>query len=233
MLQVLQADLLKVKRKGLWFLVALGPIGVIALQVVNYGVRYEYLMKIFPNVWEGLLNQVNLFLPTALLLGIAILTSMVATIEHQQSSWKQLISLPIPRWTVFASKFLMVSIMLAVSCALAFIGTIGLGIGLDFENIPYGDVAKNSFYPLLAALPVVALQLWLAIMCKNQSIPLSVGIFASVFSMYAHDIPNWVFWLWPYFVSIHNQVGYVYTGIALGFLILMMGIVDFNRRDVH
>ncbi|WP_110114613.1 ABC transporter permease [Bacillus sp. CGMCC 1.16541] len=233
MFQVLQADLLKVKRKGLWFLVVLGPVGVIALQIVNYGIRYEYLMKLFPNVWEGLLHQVNLFLPTALLLGIAILTSMVATIEHQQNGWKQLISLPIPRWTVFSSKFLIVSTMLVVSCFLTFVGTVGLGIGLGFENIPYGAIIKNSFYPLFAGLPVIAVQLWLSIVCKNQSIPLSVGIFASIFSMYAHNLPNWVFWLWPYLVGYANQTVYVYIGIALGLGILIMGIVDFNRRDVH
>ncbi|MEG0385972.1 MAG: permease, partial [Solibacillus sp.] len=36
MAKLLTSDFLKIKRKGLWFLTALGPVGVVALQTVNY-----------------------------------------------------------------------------------------------------------------------------------------------------------------------------------------------------
>src|SRR3954451_25361178 len=97
MLAVLQADLLKIKRKWFWFLVFLGPFGVIALQMVNYGVRYDYLVNGSEDVWKDLIQNVNMFVTPSLLLGMTILTSELATIEHQQSSLKQLLSLPVKR----------------------------------------------------------------------------------------------------------------------------------------
>ena len=41
-------------------------------------------------------------------------------------------------------------------------------------------------YPLLAGIPILVIQLWLSVTMKNQAIPLTIGIFASVFAVYVH-----------------------------------------------
>jgi lantibiotic transport system permease protein len=235
MLNLLKADLLKLKRKWLWFLVFLGPFGVISLQIVNYKVpgRYDYLVQQVPDVWIGLLGNVNMFVAPALMLGMTILASQIANVEHQQSSWKQLLSLPIRRRDVFSAKFLIVLMMMLVSCLLLFIGTILLGVGLKFGwDFPLQSILTNSFFPLFAGLPVLALQVWLSITVPNQAYPLSLGIMGAVLSTFIHNAPDWVIWKWPLLHGNQEPIWFVYAGIILGIAIFLIGAIDFQRRDV-
>ncbi|WP_079477898.1 ABC transporter permease [Halobacillus salinus] len=233
MLQALQSETLKLKRKWFWFLVFLGPFGVIALQVVNYGVRYDWIMRTYPDQWGRLISFTNLFVSPALLLGMAILASQLATLEHKQASWKQILALPVRRRDVFVAKFLVIAGMISVSSFLLFIGTILLGAGLGFGwDAPVLAIAENSFYPMLAGLPVLALQVWLSIIKQNQSGPLSIGIFGAVFSMYSYEVPNWVIWKWPLLFPDKDPFPYVAMGILVGVLVLVLGVIDFQRRDI-
>lgn len=233
MLQVLQAEAIKLKRKWFWFLVFLGPFGVISLQAVNYGVRYEWIMSHYPDEWGRLIKFVNMFVAPALLLGIAILASQLAVLEHKRSSFKQLLALPVKRRDVFTAKFLVVTFMIFNSSVLLFFGTILLGVGLGFGwGFPLVAIAENSFYPMLAAMPIIALQVWLSIVQPNQSGPLSIGIFGAVFSMYSYNVPNWVIWKWPLMAGDKDPLPYVGFGILLGVLLLLIGVMDFKRRDV-
>ncbi|RFU62818.1 ABC transporter permease [Peribacillus glennii] len=233
MLKLLQADMLKVKRKWLWFLVFLGPFGVIALQIVNYRVRYDYLIQQQPDVWKGLMENVNMFVAPAMLLGMTIIASQLANIEHQQSSWKHLLSLPIRRRDVFSSKFMIAVMMLIVSCLLLFIGTILLGVALKFGwDFPFQSLLGNSFYPLLAGLPVLALQIWLSITFQNQAYPLTLGISGAVFCMLSYKAPVWFIWKWPLILGDQDPNRFVLAGILVGFIFFLIGMVDFQRRDV-
>ncbi len=89
------------------------PFGVVALQMVNYGVRKDYLLQQSEDDWGGyyLLN-VHSFTPLAIVLGIAILTSFIASIENETNAWKQLIALPVSKLTVYLSKFTLLAILL-------------------------------------------------------------------------------------------------------------------------
>ena len=49
--QLIKSDFLKLKRKGFWFLAFLGPFGVVALQVVNYSLRKDYLLTLSEDDW--------------------------------------------------------------------------------------------------------------------------------------------------------------------------------------
>jgi lantibiotic transport system permease protein len=234
MSRILQSDFLKLKRKGIWFLVVLGPIGVISLQAVNYGLRYDYLVDGNSDVWAGLLDQISGFVAITLLLGIAILASLTANLEHQTNAWKQLLTLPISRWSVFTAKFTINAFMLLVSCVLLLIGTIILGLVLGFgTDFPVVDILKLSFYPFFAALPILALQLWLSVTLTNQGIPLAIGIFGAIFSSYSFALPDWLIWKWP---LLQNDWGdpiwNVVLGVIVGVLVYSISVLDFMRRDV-
>ncbi|MDQ0175315.1 ABC transporter permease [Bacillus chungangensis] len=234
MIKVLKADLLKMKRKWIWFLVFLGPLGIVGLQAVNFGLRYDYLVGQAEDVWQELLQNVNVLIPITLLLGIAILASMTANVEHQQNAWKQLLALPVSRTAVFTAKFIENVLLLLVACFLLVIETIILGIALRFGfDFPLLQVIKNSFYPLFAALPIMALQVWLSITMRNQALPLTIGIFGAIFSLYSVRGPDWLIWKWPLLISDkHQPEWFVMVGLAVGLLILLFGIFDFEKRDV-
>ncbi|MCF3944981.1 ABC transporter permease [Oceanobacillus alkalisoli] len=234
MISMMQTDFLKIKRKGFWFLTFLGPIGVVALQMVNYGVRKEYLLQQSENDWLYYLQNITAFTPLALVLGIAIFTSFMASIENETNAWKQLIALPVSKMTVYLSKFTMLACLLFISSILLMLFTLGFGVFLSFdEAIPWLELVKYSFYPYFAALPVLALQLWIATVSKNQGIPITTGIFGVIFAYSAHIIPDWMIWKWP---SLMNQwdepLINVLLGLGVGCLLYVVGMLDFTRRDV-
>ncbi|WP_082232611.1 ABC transporter permease [Halobacillus massiliensis] len=233
MVHLLQAELLKIKRKWFWFLVFLGPFGVIALQAVNYGVRYEWITSRTDDQWATLLQSINMFVAPALLLGMTILASQMASIEHKETAWKQLLALPVKRRDVFVSKFIVTAGMIFISSILLFIGSIALGLALGFGwEFQTAAVLKNSFYPFFAGLPVLAIQLWMSIVQKNQAGPLAIGIFGAVFSTYSYSVPEWVIWRWPMIFPDADPLPYVGLGLLVGIVILTAGVIDFKRRDI-
>jgi len=231
---LLSADFLKIKRKGFWLLTFLGPFGVVALQVVNYGYRKDYLLQQSDNDWKYYLLNVSSFIPLALVLGIAILTSFVASVENETNAWKQLISLPVSKMRVYLSKFTVLACLLWVSSCLLMLFTLVYGIFLGLgEEIPYLDLVKFSFYPYFAALPILALQLWIATFSQNQGIPITTGILGVIFTYSAFTLPDWMIWKWPSLINDWNEpIINVLLGIGVGAILYIAGMLDFTRRDV-
>lgn len=231
---LLRADFLKIKRKGLWFLAFLGPFGVIALQMVNYGVRKDYLLNQSDDDWGYFLEYVHSFTPLALVLGIAILTSFMASIENETNAWKQLISLPVSKMSVYLSKFMLLGTLLFVSSLLLGVFSLGYGILLNLgDQIPYLELLKYSFYPYFAALPVLALQLWISSVSQNQGIPITTGVLGVIFAYSAFILPDWMIWKWPSLMNEWDEpLINVMLGIGVGTLLYIVGMLDFTRRDV-
>lgn len=236
MFRSLSADFLKIRRKGIWFLIFLAPIGLIAMQALNYGLRFDYLMKQnAKDPWGGLIENIIVFVPIALYLGCTLVSSLVANVEHQLSSWKQLLALPISRTAVFSAKFLLCFLLLCVSCILLPIGTIILGLCLGFgaADIPFEQMATMGFYPLLGALPLLALQLWLSLTFRNQSLPVSLGVTVSIVSPFTMNMSEWFPLNWPVFGFLGpHQIWFIAAGAATGLAILLVGLIHFNRKDV-
>lgn len=233
-MKLLSADFLKIKRKGFWFLTFLGPFGVVALQMVNYGYRKDYLLQQSENDWEYYLLNVSSFTSLALVLGIAILTSFIASIENETNAWKQLISLPISKMSVYLSKFTALASLILLSSFLLMLFTLiyGTSLGLGKE-IPYLELVKSSFYPYFAALPILALQLWIATVSQNQAIPITTGILGVIFTYSAFILPDWMIWKWPSLMNEWNEpIINVMLGIGVGCLLYIVGMFDFTRRDV-
>jgi len=235
MAKVLSADFLKIRRKMIWALVLIAPAGVVALQALNFGLRYDYLTKLYADdLWQGVMTNVQLMGASALLLGIAILASMLAGVEHHTNAWKQLLALPVSRWSVFAAKFALCAILLLASCALLAAGTVALGVALGFGwDFSVVALAKTAFYPFIASMPLLALQLWLSVTMHNQAIPLTIGIAGTVLSMFAFRFPDWFIWKWPLLENDALKPEYsVMAGAIVGAVLFVLGSVDFARRDV-
>jgi lantibiotic transport system permease protein len=234
MMNMLSADFLKIKRKMILFLVFLGPFGVVALEAVNFGLRYEYLTGVYAkDLWKGLIGEASFLSIPAIMLGLALITSMIANIEHQTNAWKQLLALPVSKGKVFTSKFLLAAVLLLISCVLLFFGLIILGLILDFgTDIPFLHLAKSVFFPYLAGMPFIALQLWISITMKNQAIPLTAGILATVLTLFSVKFPDWVPLKWLFLESWGGPFYSALAGVLLGIAIYLTGLIDFSRKEV-
>ncbi|WP_332092352.1 ABC transporter permease [Paenibacillus sp. GYB003] len=236
MLRVLAAEFYKIRKKMIWFLVFLGPIGVVGLQGLNFGLRYDFLTRVYANdLWGGVISNVQMLAVPALLMGIAILTSMIATIEHQTNAWKQLLALPVSRLTVFTAKFALACLLLAASSTLLGVGTVVLGLSLGYgADIPYANVLTTIYYPFVASLPFIALQIWLSIAVKNQAVPLTVGITTAISALFAPRYPDWVPLKWPYVTDKWEQpLFFVGAGLVAGLALYAIGLANFARKDVQ
>ncbi|KGE19636.1 ABC transporter permease [Paenibacillus wynnii] len=234
--RVMSADWLKIHGKGLWFLVGLGPLGLVAMQALNFGLRYDYIKQEYAmDLWGALLENISFFVPVALYLGSTLICSLMANIEHQTSSWKQLLALPISRVAVFSSKLILCLILLTISCVLLSAGvlTLGLVLGFGTDSIPYGEIVRIGLWPYGAALPILALQLWLSLTFSNQAVSVSFGLILSIGSLFSIYLPEWVPLGWPYLAWKSLQpMFYSISGVLLGMLLLLPGALHFARKDV-
>lgn len=234
--RLFQSEFLKIKRKWVWFLIALGPIGVIGLQTLNFTLRYDHLTQQYAdNLWGALITNILGFIPPVIILGMAIITSILATVEHANASWKQLLAMPIRKDRLYLTKFVVGWLLLLISCVLLMAGTIVLGLALGFgTDIPWDLLFVASFYPYFAAMPILALQIWLAVVFENQGIALAVGIFLTALSPFSIAMPDWLPLAWPTLSTDWSApVMNVWLGIGLGLVLLLFGTIDFIRREVH
>ena len=233
--RVMAAEWLKIRKKPIWFLAVIGPAGVIGLQAANFGLRYDYLVKQYEDdLWGGLIGNVHYLAVPALLLGLALVASMLASLEHQTNAWKQTLALPVTRFAVFTAKFAILLVVLAVSCTLLAVGTAALGAGLGFGYaFPAGELLTASYLPFVAAMPFMALQIWMSVTLSNQAVPLTVGIAGTILSLYSVRMSDWFPWKWPYLINEWNDpLVSAGAGLAAGFLLYAAGLVHFARRDV-
>lgn len=125
-------------------------------------------------------------------------------------------------------------IFLFLSSVLLMVFTIAFGVFLDLgEQTPFVEIVKYSFYPYFAALPILALQLWIATVSQNQGIPITIGILGVIFVYSAMVLPDWMIWKWPSLTNEWNEpMINVLLGIGVGVLLYIAGMIDFTRRDV-
>lgn len=165
------------------------------MQGLNFGLRYDYLRGQYrEDLWGGLLSEIVPFVPIALYLGGTLICSLIANVEHQTSSWKQLLALPVSRTAVFIAKLLLCLLLLIVSCLLLSAGTVVLGLLLGFgaQPIPLADILRMGFAAYAGAMPVIALQLWLSLSSRNQTLPVSLGLTLSLVSPFGVYFTEWV-----------------------------------------
>ncbi|MDQ0060685.1 ABC transporter permease [Paenibacillus harenae] len=237
MLRIMSVEFLKLRRKLVWLLVLLGPLGVVALQAVNFGLRYDYLTKQYADdLWGGLIDNVSMLMLPTLFIGLTILASMTAGIDHQMNTWKQTLALPVNRASIFAGKFAVTAILLLCSSTLLVPFTLLLGFLLDFgfEELPLADLAMTVYYPFLAIMPFIALQVWLSVAMHNQALPLTVGIIGMIAGMFASQFPDWMPWKWPSLINDRDMPLYsVGAGLTLGLIVMLLGMCQFVRKDVR
>ncbi|MBB6634061.1 ABC transporter permease [Cohnella thailandensis] len=230
------SDLLKIRRKGLWLLAIVAPLGLLAMQALNFGLRYDYFLEQYEDeLWEQLLQYMTYFVSMSVLLGCTLVSSLLANVEHGTSSWKQLLALPISRSSVFAAKFALSALLMAFSCVLLAIGTVvfGLSFGFPLSSMPLWDIVRLSFFPYLGAMPFLAFLLSMCIMMRNQAMLITIGVTITIVSLFSTSAPEWLPLNWPLFAYLSDKpFWFAAAGIVTGAAVALMGMIRFERKDV-
>lgn len=177
-------------------------------------------------------------------MSLAAVTTLMAQIEYRGRSWDHLLTLPVPRATIFAAKTVVAlcasfcMTLLATAFALSAAGVVGTATA----SPPAGSVGlvgatAATAIVAVASLPLVAIQLWIAMRFANFVVPLAVGIGGTLVglaaSMTRSDHVDWFPWVLPAKALASHDPSLI-VGAAVASLILLVAMnVDLTRATLR
>ena len=240
MLAVLSVELRKLNRSlaALFAVAAPSLIAVLAFFMVLRGRA--------PQPWDmWMVSAISIWSFFMLPMSVTALTALVAHMEHGPRSWDHLRSLPLPRWRLYAAKAVMVLVVVAIMSVLTLVltwGAVVLASMIKPAVAPSGplDVALYAVTMgkvFLAAILMVAIQLWIALRFASFVPALAVGIGGTFFSVVATAAKQGVFFPWQMPVNmLATEAWRVNTalglGCGLGLIVLILATAHLSRREV-
>lgn len=243
----LRAEVLKTKKTAAFYCTlisaALIPL-IYTLNIFTHGLPDEEesskdpLNSIF--MGSGTMNTVAIF-P----LFVVVLCTLLAQIEYRNQTWKQVLSAPHSKLSIFTTKFLTVQ-MLALLFIIANHFFMWIVAVVAHYNLPQLDVLHRSFdWKLIygtmlnmyvTTLAMCAIQFWVALRFKNFIVGIAVGLALWLTgTLLALEMRSPMAEYFPYsFPSMgiktqsaaYNGTSLVFTGV-----LLVIGFLDFRRSE--
>ena len=253
LLRVLHAEMLKMKRTIALKMVVLSPAVVVLLilliaaqapfSTVNHnGVGNEWpeLARLILIVWALLMMPLYITLETALIAGL----------DHSENQWKSLLARPVPRWTLYAAKLIVVTAMTAAGTFVLLLGILMDGAILPRLQselvfgfpVPWATIFREGAQVAGLAFLALTIQHWVSLRWRSFSVAVGVGIVAMVVGYFAvfattHEggWPQYLPWALPMLVFARrpeNIAAALWISGALGLVAAVGGCTDFCRREV-
>jgi len=199
-----------------------------------------------PPSWEMLLQGSTAIWAFFMLpMSVTALTALVAHMEHGPRAWDHLRALPVARWKLYAAKAICVIAVVAAMSLLNLglsLGAISAAAAIKPVLSPTGplDLAAQGLTVgkvLLAAILLIAIQLWTALRYSSFVPALALGIGGTFFSVVATAAKQGVFFPWQMPVNmLAGEPWRVNTALALGgglgTVVLLLAIAHLSRREV-
>jgi hypothetical protein len=251
MARAFTAEMLKLKRTLAFWMVPVAPASISVLNFIMYMQRTDLLTEYNRTVWLRLAQNIFIFWTALMLpLFIALETALIAGADHNGRHWKQLFAQPVPRWTLYLSKFLSGALVVALG-SLLLIATLLLtgGLfrllrpGIGFEAaFPWQIILRFAWRQYAACLLMLAIHTWVANRWDSFYLAVGVGIVAEVANIVAINSETWnrIFpWILPATSTFGLTGSQDFAGAGIlwlsalgGLIVLLLGSVDFVHRDV-
>jgi hypothetical protein len=197
LLRAIHAEQLKLRNTLALWLCLLAPllVAVLGFAIIwsnpamlsqtSVGTRWTVAIKTVMGVWAGMMLPLFVTLESALLAGL----------EHGNSQWKHLLALALPRAAHYAAKLIalvaLVALATTVLCLLTLAGWLLLTLPADSAltgRPALGTLTGCAVATMLAALPMIAEQFFIAIRWRSFSLAMASGITATMIAMFIpHD----------------------------------------------
>jgi len=201
--------------------------------------------------WDGMTGvTLSLWCLVGLPLFVALMTALLAGLEHREHAWRRLFALPIPRWTIYVSKLLVGGSLLCLSSCILIVGMALEGLLIHTLRpdlrltlpIPWDLLLLRTLSFTVASTLLLAVQTWVAIRWRSFVVALGLGIGGSVTTVVLRNVnesssfaPVARFFPWsqPYFAFTYPQQSIFVVAILGGVLIAALGCWEVVRRDVE
>jgi lantibiotic transport system permease protein len=242
LLRALHAELLKLKRTLAFRVIFVLPFLIALLQFFII-----WRTKRFPadfNLWQThATNSFQIWAIFMMPLLIALETALLNGIEHSDKQWKHLFALPVPRHSVYFSKFIVASGLILVSCLSLALLTVLVGIGATYLRpelaaarvVPFVWIGKLALEVWLAGWLIVAIHTWISMRWAGFPIALGAGIGGTFFALFAASasVGKYYPWLLPMNIFLEGRfTTALVLGIGGGIVAAILGCFEFVRRDV-
>jgi lantibiotic transport system permease protein len=242
LLHALHAELLKLKRTLAFRVIFVLPFFVALLQFFviwrtkKFAAGFD-LWQTHPTnsfqIWAIFMMPLLITLETALLNGI----------EHSDKQWKHLFALPVPRHSIYFSKFIVALGLILVSTMVLALLIVGVGVGSVYLKpelahtgpVPFFTIAKQATLVWLAGWLITAIHTWISIRWAGFAIALGAGIGGTFFALFAAgaSLGKYYPWLLPMNLFLEGRfTTALILGIGGGIGAALLGCFEFVRRDV-
>ena len=243
LIRALHAELLKLKRTLAVRVIFVLPFFVAILQFFVIWRTKKFapgfdLWQTHPEnsfqIWAIFMMPLLITLETALLNGI----------EHSDKQWKHLFALPVPRSSIYLSKFIVALGLILVSTMVLALLTVIVGVvavslkpelAAITRPVPYFTIAKHATFVWLAGWFITAIHTWISMRWAGFAIALGAGIGGTFFALFAASasLGKYYPWLLPMNLFLAGRfTTALLLGIGGGILAALLGCFEFVRRDV-
>ncbi|MGC4053050.1 MAG: ABC transporter permease [Paludibaculum sp.] len=251
--RALWAETLKMKRTIALKMVVLAPLAVVLLTIFMASQAPFSTLRRTPasDDWKALARLNFQFWGLLMMpLFITLQTALIAGLDHADNQWKALLARPVPRWTFYLAKLLVVTAMTAASTAILAAGVVAAGAVLHLLTsevrfggaVPFASIFLQAAQMTGLALLYLSIQTWVALRWRSFSVATGFGIVATVTS-FAMLLAAGQFGAWPQYYpwalpmlvlarQPENLAAALSISAALGLLAAAAGCADFCRREV-
>lgn len=248
LMRVLRAEAVKMRGTLALRLCFIAPVLVVALVVLQLlfsrgGEPMATPLLAWQRFAQGVLVLwAFLMLP----LYITLQSALLAGLEHGERQWKHLLALPLPRRAHYLGKGVMLlAMVLLATCVLALAIPIGGWILMQANNPlgmsgmpPWMFLLSRSAAILAASSFIISLHLWIAIRWSSFTVAVATGMTATVAGFLITQSARfgpWYPWSMPMQVLAGQgeKMAFVVTaGLTGGAVCLLLGLLDFGRREM-
>ena len=246
-LRVLSTECLKLKRTLALWMVLVAPLVIVALQfmVAYYGA--ERIANNRQGAWLAIArNAIAMWTVLMMPLFVTLETSLLAGLEHAQNNWKSLLTLPAPRWMIYASKLVVMIALLWSAMLVLLAGSMLSGVVLKsaqpllkLDALPLAPLLDPLAKIAVAALLAVTIQHWVSLRWQNFTAALGFGMCATVMGFVAANSDKfgpWFPWSMPLVMVLRGttQPGDPNLTLAIGgaAVCATAGCWEFVRREI-
>ena len=241
MIAALSAELLKLRHSLVLLVTFAAPLCVLAFAAIALATRTAEV------TWERYLDEgLAMWSFFMLPMSVTAVTTLLAQIEHGSRMWNHLLALPTRRATLFGTKAVVAGLLLLAMQGIVYIGlyAVGHAVGAVLpERAPGGDMqfddmAVGMAAMAIGAIPMVLIQLWIALRWRSFVVPLVAGILGTFFALVitASGVSVFIPWLLQIYATMWPRPDGViglYAGLAGGVAVLAAMLWDLGRREMR
>jgi ABC-2 type transport system permease protein len=246
--RTLAAELLKLRRTLAFWLMFAAPLVIVALAFFMFYTRSAYYMKQPLPLWTSMERTAYVLWSVLMLpLYITLQTALLAGLEHGEDRWRNLLAMPVSRWSLYFAKLAIPCVMTLVSSLVLTFGCVADGLilrrlqpALRFPDpAPWDRAWHFAAITFVAALLVLTIQHWVSLRFSSFAASAGFGVAATVTGAIVINSATYGPW-WPWCLpaqlvstdpaALAHALRYSAIGAAI---FTAAGAVEFRHREIR